>query len=413
MSLIVPGVALLALLTLSAYFSGSESLLFSLDEMALRRLARQRPTTANTLRQLRMRATESLPTLLIGNTLVNVAASVVFYHLVSRSAPNVGEVETILAMTAILLVVGEYGPKSVALQHSARLAPLVAVTLPIWIRLLAPLRHAMHKITQFFEPWLQPRGLAWTDQEFDTWIEISGQEGVIDPEELSLIRAISSLETMTAADVMTPRVDLKGINLSDLGEDLVAQVRACRRHFMPVYRETLDQIEGLLDVRRFLLDPQHDLAAATQAPFFVPHNVRLNRLLELFQREGRRVAIVVDEHGGTAGMVTRGDILERVTGVVYQELSRPMRVFQEAGPNRWLVDASFSLADLNRKLGLNLFAQDADRLAGWISAQAGHVPHEQEIVEAQGVRVTVLKVERHRVMLAQIEKLPEPNSQEP
>jgi CBS domain containing-hemolysin-like protein len=120
------------------------------------------------------------------------------------------------------------------------------------------------------------------------------------------------------------------------------------------------------------------------------------------------LAVVVDEYGGTSGVITRGDILERIAGEVYHELSRPRPVFQEAGPGRWLVDAGFSLTDVNRRLGLDLSAEGADRLAGWAAYHAGHLPAPNEVVEAQGCRVTVLKTDRNRITLAQVEKTEAP-----
>ncbi|MCB1102515.1 MAG: hypothetical protein KDL10_09130, partial [Kiritimatiellae bacterium] len=112
-----------------------------------------------------------------------------------------------------------------------------------------------------------------------------------------------------------------------------------------------------------------------------------------------------DEYGGTAGVVTRGDILEEITGEIYQELNKPRPLWQSAGPNRWLVDANTSLEELNRKLDLDLEDETSDRLAGWIASNVGHMPEKDDVVENQGVRVTVLQTIRLRVTLAMIEVL--------
>jgi CBS domain containing-hemolysin-like protein len=167
----------------------------------------------------------------------------------------------------------------------------------------------------------------------------------------------------------------------------------------------VDEVEGFLDVRKFLLDPLHRVDQARLPPYHVPENVPLNQLLAQFQREKRRIAVVVDEYGGTAGVVTRGDILEEITGEIYQELNRPRALFQPAGPGRWLVDAQISLGEINRRLHVELEAEGADRLAGWITAQIGHLPEKDDVVTGQGVRVTVLQTLKLRVTLAQVEKL--------
>ncbi|MCX7817685.1 MAG: hemolysin family protein [Kiritimatiellae bacterium] len=400
-------VLFIALLAASAFNSSAETLFFSLDPLHVRRIVSARPSIERGLRELLAEPRRLLSSVLILNVLVNIAASAVFYRMMRRVWPESAEALSIVAMTAILLVFGEFGPKQAAMVLGPRLVPAYIGPVRWAISLAAPLRAALEWATARVEPWLRPDRPGLTGAEFRSLVEISQQQGVLDEEEFSLIKAIISLETMTAADAMTPRVDLKGINLDDPAQDPVAVARASRRHFLPLFRGTLDQIEGLLDVRRFLLDPAHSLEAARLPPMYVPENLRLNRLLADFQSSGRRVAVVVDEFGGTSGLITRGDILERITGEIYQEMSRPRPVFQEAGPNRWLVDATLSLEDLNRKLGVQLSADGADRLAGWVSAHAGHLPQPNEVVEAQGVRVTVLQAERRRVTLAHIEKLPE------
>jgi CBS domain containing-hemolysin-like protein len=138
---------------------------------------------------------------------------------------------------------------------------------------------------------------------------------------------------------------------------------------------------------------------------FVPEAMPLTRLLTQFQKEKKRLAVVVDEYGGTAGIVTRGDVLEEISGEVYEEMSKPRPLFQQAGPHRWIVDPQFRLADLNRKLRLHLEAEDAERLSGWITYHAGKLPQANDVIEAQGCRVTVLEAKRHRVTLAQMEPL--------
>jgi putative hemolysin len=204
---------------------------------------------------------------------------------------------------------------------------------------------------------------------------------------------------------MTPRVDVMGLDLDALPENLGERLLEVPYKCLLLYRGDMDHVEGFLDVRKFLLDPTPRIESARLPPFFVPETAPLNRLLADFQRHRVRAAVVVDEYGGTAGLVTRGDILEEITGDIYDELGRPRPLFQEAGPHRWLVDPTLSLDDLNRRLRLDLEAEGADRLAGWIAHHLGRLPEEGDVVETQGVRVTVLKAEKARLLLAQIEKV--------
>lgn len=390
---------------LSGFCSGSETAFFSLDALRVRRIVQSHPALGPRLHALLAQPTRLLSTVLILNTFVNVAASAVFYQIMIQLLPAYAEKVSIAAMTLILLVFGEFGPKQVAMRYAPVLAAWFILPMQVAVTAMTPFRWALERATRALEPFFRPRKGGLSGDEFRTVVDVSGQEGIIDEEELSLIKAVVGLEEMVVADIMTPRVDLKGIDLNEPETDIVSLARSARRHFLPLFRDTTDDIEGFLDVRRFLLDPEHSIEAARFAAYYVPESMRLNRLLAQFQKTRRRVAVAVDEYGGTSGVVTRGDILERVTGEIYHEMSRPRPIFQEAGPDRWLVDAGFSLEDLNRKLDIDLEAEGADRLAGWLAAHAGHIPEPNEIIEAQGCRVTVLKTDRRRVTLAHIEKI--------
>lgn len=398
----------LALLACSAFFSSGETAYFSVDPIQLRRIGEKHPATADRLRALLANPTRLLSTLLIGNTLVNIALSNVGYALAERWAPAYAEAIAIPAVTLLLIFFGEIGPKNVGLLHTATLVRLYGPPLRIAERLLAPLRFLLDLVSRRLAHLFRPAGKTLSEEEFETVLDISREEGILNADELAMIKAIVDLEDMHASDVMTPRVDFLGIDLDEPGADAVAIARKSRRNFLILYHGQFDDIAGFLDVRKFLLDPAHVLAAASLPPAFVPESVPLNRLLVRFQKDKIRIAIVVDEYGGVAGVVTRGDILEEITGDIYNELSKPRPIFQSAGPYAWLVDANISLEEINRKLHLDLRAATSDRLAGWITENLGSVPKQDDVVQTQGVRVRVMQTIRLRVALAHVEKLDAP-----
>lgn len=399
--------ALPVLLLCSAFCSSAETVFFSLNPLQVRRVSQRLPRAGALIHDLLSRPTQVLSAILIGNTAVNVTIAAVGFSIAERHLPAFGEAVSIPVVTILLILFGEAGPKRIGLLHAERLAPYYAAPLRAAIVLTTPLRVFLERLTKTFEPLFRPHGRTLSEEEFKTVIDISGEEGILNADELAMIKAIVQLDEMKAGDVMTPRVDLIGLDLADPPADPAAHARAARRNYLLLYREQIDNVEGFLDVRRFLLDPEQKIEHARLTPFFTPRTTPLSRLLALMQKEHRRIAVVADEYGGVAGVVTRGDILEEITGEIYQELNRPRPLFQPAGPQRWLVDAQFSLGELNRKLGLRLEGPGIDRLAGWIAHQLGRVPEKDECVEAQGVRVTVLQTVRLRVTLAQIEKLPE------
>ena len=396
--------AFLLLLACSAFFSSAETAYFSIDPIQLRRIGEKRPATGERLRAILANPTRLLSTLLIGNTLVNLALANVGYLLAERWLPRYAEIVAIPTITVLLIFFGEIGPKNVGLLHTAAIVRLYGPAIRFFERLLFPLRILLDFISRRLAHLFRPLGKTLSEEEFETVLDISREEGILNADELAMIKAIVDLEDLHASDVMTPRVDFLGIDLDDPAADPVETARKARRNFLILYRGQFDEIAGFLDVRKYLLDPAHALAAATLPPVFVPESVPLNRLLTRFQKDKIRVAIVVDEYGGVAGVVTRGDILEEITGDIYNELSKPRPIFQSAGPFAWLVDANISLEEINRKLRLNLEAETSDRLAGWITEHLGSVPKQDDVVQAQGVRVRVMQTIRLRVALAHIEK---------
>ena len=394
------------LLAASAFFSSSETAAFSLDPLRARRLdAALPPAAAERVRWLLSKPTRRLSTILVGNTIVNIALSNVGYLLASRLFPGHAEAVAVPAVTVLLVFFGEIGPKRVALHHAERLFRAAAPVLAALTTLFTPLRALLDAITDRFAPLFRPRGKTLSEEEFETILDISREDDILNTDELAMIKAIVDLEDLHASDVMTPRVDFAGIDLDDPAADPAAIARSARKNFLIVYRSHFDDIDGFLDVRRYLLDPARNLSAALIPPVFVPESVPLNRLLSRFCRERLRIAAVADEYGGVAGLVTRGDILEEITGDIYNELSKPRPVFQPAGPHAWLVDANISLEELNRKLRIRLEAETSDRLAGWIAERLGAVPVSGDVVEVPGIRVRVTQTLKRRVLLAHVEKL--------
>lgn len=402
--LIIQCVVLVLLLLCSAFFSSSETCLFSLNSLQISRIREKHESAARLIESLLEQPTSLLSTILIGNTLVNVSLASLGYVVLRDLGVHHAEAIAIPAETAILLIFGEVAPKRIAMTHSAQMATLYARPLSLLIRILKPFRFALEKAAALFARDLHAADNGLTEDEFRTVVEVGEEEGVLDEEEREMVDGIIRLEETQASDVMTPRVDLIGIDVTDPPEEQEAIARSCRYRYLPLYRESLDSIEGFLDVPRFLLSEGHDLSIAVLQAKFVPETAPLDTLLTTFQKENCRVAVVSDEFGGTAGLITRGDILEEIAQDVDNEFGEEALDIQQVGESSWLVDGSVSLEDINYELDMDLEADGADRVAGWVTAQAERIPRPGEIVEAQNCRATVQTVRRQRVLLVMIEK---------
>jgi putative hemolysin len=335
---------LLLLLVCSGFFSSAETTFFSLNPLQVRRLTQRHPKAGALIHRLLNQPTAMLATILIGNTAINVAVAAVGFSL-TRRAPG-GQ----RAGRGVSVRGGDRGQRTHhhPAHHFRRGRPQAAG--PAVHRAAGrgvcpraagpdldhhpPARVLLEKLTKSFEPFFRPHGKTLSAEEFETVLDISNEEGVLNADELAMVKSIIRLEDLKVSDVMTPRVDLIGLDLTHDPATFPALARKARRNFLLLYRDQVDNVEGFLDVRKYLLDPAHRIEAARLPPYFVPENAPLNQLLDQFQREKRRIAVVVDEYGGTAGLVTRGDILEEITGEIYQELNKPRALLPagRAGP---------------------------------------------------------------------------------
>ncbi|MBQ6248409.1 MAG: HlyC/CorC family transporter [Kiritimatiellae bacterium] len=405
--LALQSVLLLLLLSASAFFSGSETALFSLSAEQLQSLGKN-GVRGRRLVDLLKQPTHLLSTLLIGNTLVNVVIATLGYRIID-SFPSLGRYSALVAvpaMTILLLIFGEVAPKRTAVAHAEDFALRVATPLHFCSKLFAPLRFCLEFFSGRMKRHLRPERRALTDDELLTAVEVGAEQGVLDQDERSMVDGIFRLDEMTASDVMTPRVDFEGIDLDLSPEERLDIARKTDYHYLPVYRGTPDAIEGFLDVAAFLLDPSHNFNEALDFPLFVPETATLDDLLVALQRNRRHVACVMDEYGGTAGLITRSDILEVFADLPLDPDEKPDDYMRRVDDTHWLIDGDTSLEEINHELDLELEAEGADRIAGWVTAQAGRFPRIGETVEAQGCRVQVKHRRKLRINQVLLEILP-------
>ena len=390
-------VALLPLFVLSAFFSSSETVLFSLTGAERARIkARSRRLDAIISACLEDKAV-LFSTLLVGNTFVNFAISTIGYHLLSDFIPGGGWL-AVPVMTVALLLLGEITPKRFALRYAERIAPICARLLIFWRMVLSPFNLVLRFTSKAFAPALERERRALSDDEFVTVMETAAENGAVTAADAKMVEGVLRLSELCANDEMTPRVDIEGYDI-DRDEDVRDAVLSAARHqYLPVIRRTADAIEGVIE---------RDSGRIEDA-LFVPETVTLDDLLVTFAKSRKPLAVVLDEYGGTAGIITPNDILELIVGpgVFGHEGDEPQIVRRER--NVWEIDARASLEEVNRELGLELEAEDADRLSGWVQFHAERIPHVGQEIEADGCRATVLKRRRRRVTLVRLEVLKRP-----
>lgn len=386
---------LLALFVLSAFFSSAETVLFSLTG-AQRARIKARSAQADALISGALADKAILfSTLLVGNTFVNFAIATIGYRLFARWIPGLSWL-AVPAMTVALLVFGEITPKRLALKFAEPLAPPYAVLLRFWRTVMMPFNVVLRFTSRAFAPALERERRALSDEELISVLESAVAHGEVSAKDSEMIEGVLRLSELSANDEMTPRVDIEGFDLTRGEEACAAFARTAKHHYLPLYRQTPDAIERVLERE----------TGAVEEPLFVPETVTLDDLLVTFAKSRKPLAVVLDEYGGTAGIITPNDILELIVGPgVFGSSANEEPQIARKGANVWEIDARASLDEINRALDVELEAEDADRLSGWVQFHAERIPHVGQEIAADGCRATVLKRRRRRVTLVRLEVL--------
>ena len=345
--LVIAGIFVFA--AASFFFAVSESALFALGKWRARQLADKRHG-AIVLRLL-AQPSELLATIVLGNTIAN--AAIIALGIWSAMA-GYWPLEWIIVGLAFLVLVGcEVLPKTLAVRSPERWALRVARPM----LLIQELTGWFQRLVQRFNLWLLnvviPKSLkpqtGVTDEEYQELLELAYQQGTLAKSEKEIILQIISLDQKTARDVMRPRPQMAALPDDLSVEEMIEAARKLKHHRVPLYDETPDTIVGILNARALLLDPQIDLAEAIEFPSFVPESMNLLTLLKSLERQQRGLAIVLNEFGATAGLVTIEDILEEVVGKVRADTDASRFIFEKLGPNKWRVSGTMSVDDFRRE----------------------------------------------------------------
>ena len=388
------------LFVLSAFFSGSETVLFSLTA-AQRGRIRERDAQADARIELCLEDSALLlSTLLVGNTIVNFLIATLGYRIFEERFPGNGGFFAVPVMTVLLLLFGEIIPKQIALRRTEALAPICARLLLFWSAALTPCNLVLRFVSRAFSGTMERERRALSDSELISVLDAATERGEFSQRDADMVEGVLRLSELHANDEMTPRVDMEVYDLDLPEAERLDALSHCRHRWIPVIRRTPDAIEGLYDRE----------TGQIESALFVPETVTLDDLLVTFRRSGKNLAVVLDEYGGTAGVITANDILEIIFGPEVFACPQDDPAIVRKGKDEWEIDARANLDEINRELGVELDAGDADRLSGWVAFHAERLPHVGQQIVADGCRATILKRRRHRVVLVRLEVLAYPKT---
>jgi CBS domain containing-hemolysin-like protein len=396
-------IAALAILVLFAaasfFFALAESALFSLGKWQTRQLAENSPSLGGFVSKLLAQPQDLLATIVLGNTLANagIIATLLWLALAQRWPL----IPSLAGLLVFILLGVELAPKALAVRAPELWSLRVARVMLIAQNLMRPLRRVAQQVNNFILRSVIPKAIkpqtAMSDAEYQELIELAYQQGTLVASEKEIILEIINLDQRTASDVMKPRSQMACIP-DDLSlEEMVAAARKHKHRRLPMYDETPDTIVGVLNTRALLLDPQIDLVDAIEFPSFVPESMNLLQLLKSLQRQQRGVAIVLDEFGGTAGIVTMEDILEEMIGEIRGESDAHGFIIERLGVGKWRVNGTARVEDFRREFPALGEVEEAETLGGLFVNLIGVVPSAGESATFRGLRLTAQSVDERRV----------------
>ena len=394
---------LLLLFILSAFFSGSETALTTIDRHRLKYLVEKKKPGAKRLAAVLAYPDRLLSAILIGNNIVNIAASVFATALFLKLYGDQGELMTILIMTPVLLIFSEVCPKTYAAQNPERVSFLVLKPILLVMWFLTPLIWLVTRVSRFMT-WLFPgeteRPLI-SEEEIKSIITVGEQDGVVAEEQRKMLHGVFELSQSRVRDLMVPRTEVVGIESGTSFSDILSLVQSARHSRFPVFKESLDHIVGIVhskDILNYVNRPEaFQVEKVARQPYFVPESKLVNLLLQSFRERKVHLAIVVDEYGGVEGIVTLEDVIEEVFGDIEDEYDVEEALIRELAPGRFMVDGSLTLRTFNSRFGLQLSEEHVTTLAGYVLQALGTIPVEGEQFVVDGIRLIVKRMDGQRV----------------
>lgn len=408
-NLIIGFVGIFVLLFLSAIVSGAEVALFSLSQQDIDNSLNDNPAKGKIISNLLDKPKKLLATLLVANNFFNIGVVILFAYIGQNIFANVGSpafkftLEVIL-VTFLILLFGEVLPKVYASRNSVRFAKRVAYPLAFLDKVLSPISLPMRAVTIYFQNKLGKQKSNFSVNQLSQALELTDSEGT-STEEQKILEGIVSFGNTDTKQVMSPRIDIFALEISETFAEIYPKIIETGFSRIPVYRDNIDQIEGVLFVKDLLphIDKEEfDWTSLIREAFFVPENKKLDNLLKDFQSLKSHLAIVVDEYGGTSGLVSLEDVIEEIVGDISDEFDDENLNFSQIDENNFLFEGKINLKDFYRIVDVDedvfeAHKGEAETLAGFILEILGNFPKKDQKVPFENCIFTVETVDKKRV----------------
>ena len=408
----------LVLVLFSAFFSMAETSLTSLGKFKIRTMAEEGKKGAKHVEKATENKDKLLSTILIGGNFSNIAlGSLATAFVLSVAGNNAGSIAIATgAATFIILIFGEITPKTVALKHPETIALLIVRPLRLMMVILAPIASALNFIIfSFLWPFGYSRDkkeISITENELKTMLEVGVEEGVIEQDEHRMIDNVMDFDDVLAKDIMTPRTDMVVIDLEFTYSEVLEVFSNARMSRLPVYQENIDNIVGVLHIKDFISVSTEGFSvkAYMREPFFTLELKRTRELFTEMRRTKSSLAVVIDEYGGTAGLLSMEDLIEEIVGEIFDEHDDARNEAEQVGDNEYVVSGAMKIGDFNELAGSNLTSEEYESVGGYVMGLAGGVPEAGMSLHDGKIAFVVEEMERNRIERLRIKFDAEPST---
>ncbi len=383
-------IAILIFAGASFFFALAETALFSLGKWQAQQLAERHPLAGKIIVRLLERPQDLLATLALGNTFANAAVLAVALRMVFDAHWTLAL--TMIALAALIFIGCEVFPKTLAVRQPERWALRVGWLLLIFEKITMPL----HRVAQWMNAAILKKTKSQsaapaptlTETEYQELLDMAYRQGTLAESEKEIILQIIRLDQRTARDVMHLRAGMASVSDDATVEEMIAAAKKFKHRRLPIYDETPDTIIGILNARALLLDPKIDLEEAIEFPSFVPETMNLLKLFRSLQNQQRGLAVVLDEFGGTAGVVTMEDILGELVGKIRTATQPEGFVLEKIAPGRWRVNGTVRLDDFRREFPALAHVAEIETMGGLLTHLLGVVPNAGDSATFYGLKLT-------------------------
>ena len=399
----IQSIVVLFLVAFSGFFSASETALTSMNLIKARQLEKENRKNVKSLIYLLQRPSEFMSAILIGNNLVNILATSIATVLFTQLFGAKGPVLSTISMTLLVLIFGEITPKTIANQNSENFSLMISRPIEIIAYLLKPFIFVLDKFVRvlinIFFPQTQEEPLI-TEEEFINIVNVSDEEGILEEEQAEFINNVITFQETLAFEVMIPRTDFLAFNIED-GIDELKEILKKSSVFsrIPVYEDTIDNIIGILHVKDLVFHEKEDINIKDflKKPFFAYENFPIVELFQQMRTQNITMSIIIDEYGGTAGLITMEDIVEELVGDIDDEFDGDEKLYRKIRPMEYIIDPTMRIEEFNLKFDTYFLDDQFETVGGLVMGILDRIPMEEDSVTKDHIEFKVLEMDHMRI----------------